>query len=76
MHMTPDDVRVLATAADVLDRHGYDSSDLRACIAAAAQANEDEAVALGEEEEEQGDAETGIDGRPAAPAHEDRGNRR
>lgn len=46
MHMQPDDMLVLETAADVLDRHGHDSNDLRACIDAARQANEDEAVGL------------------------------
>lgn len=43
--MTPSDMLVLEAAVEVLDRHGYDSADLRGCIAAAHQANEDEAAA-------------------------------
>ena len=48
MHMTTSDLLVLQTAADVLDRHGYDSSDLRSAIDAAEQANDDERTAAGE----------------------------
>ena len=44
MHMSTNDLLVLQTAADVLDRHGYESSDLRSAIDAAEQANDDERI--------------------------------
>ncbi len=59
--MSLTDLDTLRAARAVLDRHGFDAGDLRACIAAAEQANEDERLDEGGDDGRIGSSRSGVE---------------